>query len=153
MKMMSSPITVSEAAEWYTTPTEEISQGDIVRLIPWGLIEAPITVCQPVNTDKSGRANYFEHGDGRPKRSREFLHASFNTGFGIIVWPDCQIDKAKNQKKPEQRWLVAVAPVIPISKLDLSLHTKVQSFDRAQWFPLPACSLQDTVNTVGRRRF
>jgi hypothetical protein len=138
MMMMSSPITVSEAQNWYITPTVELSQCDIVRSVPWGLIEAPMAICQPANADKTfGKANYYEYGKDRPKSSKEFLHASYKDGLGIVVWPDCQIDKGKNQGSPETKWYAAVAPVIPISMLDPRLHEKVRNFDRAQYFPLP----------------
>ena len=58
--------------------------------------------------------------------------------LGIVVWPDCQIDKPKNQGKPEKDWVAAVAPVVPLSKLASELHSRVKAFRRAQWFPLPA---------------
>jgi hypothetical protein len=126
---------VSESSKWYATPIEALSQGDIVRFSPYGVVEAPLIICQPQD---NGKARYYEHGKNRPKCSKEFAHASFNASCGIVVWPDCQIDKGKNQNKPQKKWFSAIAPVIPISALDPSLHEKIQSLNRAQYFPLPA---------------
>ena len=128
------------ADEWYAPLGGELSQGDIVRDIPFGLIDAPLTVCQPNNTDPAGKSKYWPFSQLPKRRSVEFLHAKFGPelGLGIVVWPDCQIDKRKNQRRPEKEWFAAVAPVVPLEKLASSLHDKVKSFDRPQWFPLPA---------------
>jgi hypothetical protein len=138
--MMSNPITVSEAlAEWYTAISPDLSQGDIVRFVPQGLIDAPMTICQPIdNTAQTGKARYSVIDKSYSQRKGLSLHAKFNIGLGIVVWPDCQIDKGRNQKSPERKWFAAIAPVIPITELDPSLHNNVRAFARAQYFPLPA---------------
>jgi hypothetical protein len=135
--MMSSPTTVSEALlEWYTSVSSEVSLGDIVRLVPYGLIDAPMTICKPANSELNGKAKYYEFAKS-PKGGIEFLHARFTLSVGIVVWPDCQIDKAKNQKKPRDKWFAAIAPVIPTTKLESKLYENVRTFNRAQYFPLP----------------
>jgi hypothetical protein len=126
------------AEDWYSVLGADLSQGDIVRDVPFGLIDAPITICQPNNTAEQGKANYYPLTSIPRRRSVEFLHAKFNLGLGIVVWPDCQIDKPKNQGRPEKEWIAAIAPVIPLSKLASELHSRVKAFKRAQWFPLPA---------------
>jgi hypothetical protein len=126
--------------EWYATLGPDLSQGDIVRTIPWGLIEAPLTICQPANADPMGKSLYFPLDEVPKRRRLEFLHARFELGFGLVMWPDCQIDKAKNQGKPENKWFAGVAPVIPLTTLETNLHDQVRNFNRAQWFPLPARS-------------
>lgn len=132
---------IAAADEWYATLGAALSQGDIIRLAPYGLIDAPLTICQPHNSDARGKSNYYPI-DQVPSKPRklQFLHAAFKMGMGFVVWPDCQIDKLKNQQRPEREWLAAIAPVIPLSTLDDNLHAKVKNFDRAQWFPLPAKS-------------
>jgi hypothetical protein len=137
---MSNPITVSEALdEWYTDVSPDLSQGDIVRFVPQGLIDAPMTICQPAdNSAQVGKARYSVIDKSYSQRKGVFLHARFSMGLGIVVWPDCQIDKGKNQKRPEREWFAALAPVFPITKLDPSLHDNVRTFGRAQYFPLPA---------------
>jgi hypothetical protein len=130
-------MTSEPSGEWYATPGPEVSQGDIVRLVPRGHIGAPITICQPANSDPTGKANYYPVDKVLKRRTLEFLHAKFELGVGIVVWPDCQIDKPRNQGKPERKWLAAVAPVLPLTTIEADLHSAVRSFNRAQWFPLP----------------
>ncbi len=126
------------SGEWYAALGPELSQGDIVRLVPVGHIEAPITICQPANSNPTGKARYYPLDKGLKRHGLEFLHAKFDIGIGIVVWPDCQIDKPKNQGKPEKKWLAAVAPVLPLTKLSVDLHAAVRSLNRAPWFHLPA---------------
>jgi hypothetical protein len=127
-----------DRGECYISVGPDLSQGDIVRIIPFGRIDAPVTICQPSNTKPSGKALYYQLDDLPKRRGVEFLHAKFKLGMGIVVWPDCQIDKPKNQGRPEQEWYAGIAPVIPFSELASNLHDKVRTFNRAQWFPLPA---------------
>ena len=124
--------------EWYEDLGPDLSQGDIVNDVPWGLIDAPLLICQPPNSEPRGRAPYYPIDELPRQRSVQYVLAKYNLGRGIILWPDCQIDKLKNQGKPEKKWFAGVAPVLPLSTLDAKLHDRVLSFRRAQWFPLPA---------------
>jgi hypothetical protein len=131
--MMSNQITVSEALDqWYADLGSDLSQGDIVRFVPHGLIDAPMIVCCPAdNTTQTGKARYSVIDKSYSHRNGTYLHVRFSMGLGIVVWPDCQIDKGKNQKRPEREWFAAIAPVFPITQLDSSLHDKVRTFGRA----------------------
>lgn len=127
------------ADEWYATLGDDLSQGDIVDIVPGGLIEAPLTICQPLNRSEQGKANYAPLAALTKRRGVEFIHAKGDVGLGMVIWPDCQIDKFKNQSRPEGEWFTAVAPVFPIAKIgDTAVHAKVLALNRAQFFPLPA---------------
>jgi hypothetical protein len=128
----------SFAEEWYAAPGETLSQGDIVASVPWGRIDSPLTVCQPANAEPKGKASYYPIDQLPRSRSVQYVHAKFKISIGLVLWPDCQIDKAKNQGRPESDWLAAIAPVIPLSSVPAHLHSKVFQFERAQWFPLPS---------------
>src|SRR5258707_909108 len=97
------------AEDWYAALGADLSQGDIVRDVPFGLIDAPLTICQPPNTAARGKGNYYPIDDLPKHRTIEYLHAKFKLGLGIVVWPDCQIDKPKNQSRPEKEWVAAIA--------------------------------------------
>jgi hypothetical protein len=131
--MDSSPID-----EWYAPLGPGLSQGDIIRVVPSGLIDAPLTICQPPNTSPQGKANYYPIDQLPKHRSVQYLHAKFTLGLGIVVWPDCQVDKLANQKRPETDWFAAIAAVKPLTELPAILHPTIQAFGRAQFFPLPA---------------
>ena len=131
---------MSDSEEWYTASLRaELSQGDIIRLVPTGLIDDPITVCVPENAAQSGKANYAlasqltERSANKPK----FLHARFGMGLGMVLWPDCQIDKQKNQKRPEREWIASVYPIRPLAEIGEEHRSQVAGLERAQWFPLP----------------
>jgi len=131
---------MSDSDDWYTTSLRsELSQGDIVRAVPTGLIDDPITICVPDNAEPSGRARYAlasqltERSANKPK----FVHARFGLGLGMVLWPDCQIDKQKNRERPEREWIAAVYPVRPLSDVPEEHRAEVATLERAQWFPLP----------------
>jgi hypothetical protein len=129
----------SSAKQWYDSPSDEVSQGDIVQVSPYGMIDAPLTICQPYNADEEGKAKYAPLSKLTIRRGVEFLHARFKIAHGLVLWPDCQIDKGKNQNKPEREWFAAVAPIISLAVLpEVEVRQKVMNFERAQWFPLPA---------------
>jgi len=123
--------------EWYAPLGEALSQGDIVDVVPSGLIDAPLTICQPNNTSEIGKSNYWPYEQLPKHRGVEFIHAKGLVGLGMVIWPDCQIDKLKNQGRPQQDWFVGIAPVHPITRLPLPVRSKVTELNRAQYFPLP----------------
>jgi len=127
-----------DSSDWYTTSLRpDLSQGDIIRVVPTGIIDDPLIACVPSNAEPKGKANYApvqEVKTGKPK----FLHARFSMGLGMVIWPDCQIDKLKNQERPANEWFASVAPVKPLSQLDPQYRDTVVALERAQWFPLPA---------------
>lgn len=129
-----------EQAEGFYGPLgESLSQGDIVRVVPTGFIDQPLTVCQPNNKEPEGKA-YYGPPSMRFKPPR-YLHASGEIGLAMVVWPDCQIDKLKEQNRPEKDWIVGVAQIRPLSSLSdksvaANLAEKIFGFQRAQWFPV-----------------
>ncbi len=126
------------AEGWYAPLGESLSQGDIVGVVPHGLIDEPLTICQPHNTAPHGKSNYWPYAHVPRRRNVEFIHARGAVGLGLVVWPDCQVDKLKNQGRPESEWFVGVAPVHPLSKItDARVRDKVTGLNRAQFFPLP----------------
>jgi hypothetical protein len=125
-------------AEWYAPLGDTLSQGDIVDGVPHGLIEAPLTICQPSNTAPEGKAKYWPLDQLPKRRGVEFIHAKGAVGRGMVVWPDCQIDKPKNQDRPLTEWFAAIAAVYPMSRLDAAVRDKVVALNRAQFFPLPS---------------
>ncbi len=123
---------------WYAPLGSDLSFGDIVQNVPSGLIDSPLTICQPHNAEPKGKSLYAPIDQVPKRRAVEFIHAKGFVGLGIVVWPDCQIDKLKNQNRPEKDWFAAIAPVQPMSRLPVEVHEHIQSFNRAQFFPLPA---------------
>lgn len=128
-----------QAEGFYGPLGESLSQGDIVRVVPTGFIDQPITICQPNNKDPKGKAFYAPHDQVDNPKPYRFLHATGSVGLAMVVWPDCQIDKDKNQKRAERKWDVGVAPIRPLSSLGPqadALAGKIFRFERAQWFPV-----------------
>src|SRR5687767_4570466 len=124
-------------AEWYAPLGADLSQGDILDDVPFGLIDAPLTICQPPNKEPRGKGNYRPFAEVTTRRGVEFIHAKGDVGRGMVVWPNCQIDKLKNQQRPVTDWFVAIAAVHPMSRLDAAVRDKVVALNRAQFFPLP----------------
>ncbi len=123
--------------DWYTASLrQEMSQGDIVSLVATGLIDDPLTVCVPDNSSPQGRARYAP-AEAVTTGKQKYLHATFSLGLGMVVWPNCQIDKLKNQGSPMTKWFAAVAPVRPMRDLNPDYRATVVAMERAQWFPLP----------------
>jgi hypothetical protein len=68
----------------------------------------------------------------------EVIHAKGDVGRGMVVWPNCQIDKLKNQNRPKEDWFAGIAAVHPMSRLHSAVRDNVVALNRAQFFPLPA---------------
>lgn len=133
----------SKPPGFYGALADSLSQGDIVKNVPWGVIEAPLTFCRP--DSKPGRAFYAEIAQAQrdPKpftRGPEVIHALGNMPcLGMVIWEDCQIDKMKNQGREERKWYVAVAPLIPLSDLPNEKdRTTIREGRRMAFFPVPA---------------
>jgi hypothetical protein len=134
---MDSSDDINIAEEWYSHLGDLPSQGDIVDVIPQGIIDEPLTICQPHNTDPQGKARYYPYASLPQRRSVEFIHAKGSVGLGMVVWPDCQIDKMKNQGRPQNEWIVGIAPIHPMTRLEAKVRERVADLGRAQYFPLP----------------
>ena len=76
----------------------KLSQGDILRDVPWGQVEAPITICRPDQPKNAeGKARYGAPENMNPKGYRksipELLHVNTLRSRAIVLWHDCQLDK------------------------------------------------------------
>lgn len=118
---------------------EKLSQGDIVSGIPWGLIDAPLTVCRPSDRSKpEGRANYAPVETVKPPfKDVETVFAKARLGFGMVLWHDCQIDKFENQQKSPEKWFAAVAPLIALQENDQEASKAVREGRRRAFFFVP----------------
>jgi hypothetical protein len=127
-------------ADFYAPLGAELSQGDIVAAIPWGLIDDPLTVCRAEDRSKpEGKARYAPVAALRPPpKGVEIIHARAQIGMGMVLWHDCQIDKFKNQGKPETKWFASIAPVVPLQDSDPDAAAAVREGRRRAFFFLPA---------------
>lgn len=138
-------------ASFYVAPSSVLNQGDIVDHVPWGLIEAPTTLCRPNNRTKStGTAFYGSVTDLKDPRpwahDPEFLHGLGWNGLAMVLWHGCQLDKWKNKDietgDDKNRQSRAFAGVAPILSLDCYEHAEgrpdIMSRKHYAFFPLPA---------------
>lgn len=144
----------------YLGTGDRLSQGDLVRLVPWGLIDSPLTVCRPNDAAKTdGKAFYAPHdlitqgGAAFTGGRVETVHAQAKTGIGLVLWHDCEIDKFEEKKQPPEKWFAAVAPVIPTSGLPLATLLQVKEYKRRQFFPLPAMPSVDLPESYADLRY
>lgn len=123
--------------DFYGPLQDRLSQGDLVKAVPWGLIDVPVLVCRPSDaTQLSGKANY------APVKAEGYqglksIHAAASIGPAMVLWHDCQIDKFANQGKPEEKWFAAVAPILPLARVG-DMTEAVRSGQRRAFFFLPA---------------
>lgn len=110
----------------------ELQQGDIIDEVPWGLIEAPTTICRPVDRKQpKGKANYGPATDvTKPaawSHDPEFIHGVGWQGLAVVLWHGCQIDRWKNQGRADlSKAFTGVAPLLPLSRLDPAKHDDVR---------------------------
>ena len=122
--------------EFYAPLAEKLSQGDILRNVPWGLIDAPLTLCRPADRKlDAGKASYGP-AKGRVDafKGQEFIHAVARRSLAMVMWHDCQIDKFENQGKPAEKWFTSVAPVLPCPATEWE---NVFAGRRRAFFPVP----------------
>jgi hypothetical protein len=143
------------ADAFYLPPDPAVlNQGDIIDHVPWGLIEAPTTLCRPNNRQSvNGKAFYGSVEDLKnpPPWSLEpeFVHGVSWEGLAIVLWHGCQLDKWKNQGADQNRLAKAfagVAPILPLDKIQPpEYRQEVVARKHSSFFPLPAF-------TVGERQ-
>ncbi len=163
-KLKNSPIlilTFKMAGSFYRDPPNLLSQGDIVRDVPWGLIEAPTTLCRPIDRKKpNGDARYsavdpwvMKNASGPWSRNPEIIHAVGWQDAAMVLWHDCQIDKSENQERsrPEKEF-AAVAPIHSLDSLrgkdaneTENFHRGVRAGEHHSYFHLPAVTAGDFV--------
>ncbi len=131
-------------AAYYVEPGAKLSQGDLVKDVPWGLLPDPTTVCRPNNKDaEHGKAYYTprhltKQGGVAFGGGTELIHAQARLGMAMVLWHDCEIDKFEEKEKPKEDWFAAVAPVLPLSLIQQAdQRERVVAGDRIQLFPLP----------------
>ena len=134
---------------FYLAPATDLSQGDIVDHVPWGLIEAPTTLCRPVDRQKSsGKAFYGSVAELKKPlpwtHDPEFIHGKSWEGLAIVLWHGCQIDKWKNRdlqsgEDSGARSFAGIAPVIAaVSLQPPELRAEVMAGRHYSFFPLRA---------------
>lgn len=130
---------------FYLEPGSKLSQGDLARNIPWGLIPAPLAVCRPNDKTKDEGGSFYAPHDRIRKGGEAFsngrdetIHASGRLGMALVLWEDCEIDKFEKKKQPPEKWFVAVAPVLPSSRFPPDIWEGVRAGERTQFFHLPA---------------
>lgn len=126
----------------YRSLASDLSQGDILAGIPWGLVESPLIVCRKAGGGKPGTSIALPATDvahAFAKRPKESIHAQAELGFGIVLWHDCEIDKFKEQGREPSRWFAATAPVLPLTNFQSEAERdRVRQADRRMYFHLPA---------------
>lgn len=122
----------------------KLSQGDILRDIPWGLIDTPLTICRPQQPkDAAGKASYgapanFTSPAAFRKAVPEILHMQALQSRAIVLWHDCQLDKFEKQGKPRAKWFTTVAPVFTLSDMEEGSRQIVREGRRRAFFYMPA---------------
>jgi hypothetical protein len=127
----------------YVVADGDLSQGDIVEDIPWGLIEAPFSICRPDNAKlQQGSAKYGPlDGFSKPfDRGTEILHTKAQVSVALVLWHGCQIDKFKQLGKPLGKWFAAIAPVFELARFVTRAdeQANVRAGKHRAYFPLPA---------------
>ena len=128
----------------------DLSQGDIVSAVPWGLVHSPLTVCRPSNAKaQKGPARYAEAAGlsdafRRSKDEKEYIHAKAGQGFGIVLWHDCEIDDFGRRRQP-QKAFVGVAPVFSMAdRVPQDQHREaIRNRRRSALFPLEPLEIDD----------
>jgi len=132
---------VPEIAFYAAELHEKLSQGDIVRDVPWGLVESPLTICRPKQVGHSAGPSTYGPPDSfkNPAAFKDFesLHLRAKRGKAIVLWHDCQIDKFEEQGKPRSKWFTVIAPVFPLSDFDAKGQEHVRAGRRRAFFYLP----------------
>ncbi len=138
----------ADASEpFFSTIPENLTQGDIVRGVPWGVLDHPLTLCrqkQKPEGDTLGVGSFtaIERVKGPAawgKQSIEIIHASARQPeLSMVIWEDCQIDKMMEQGQPAHKWYVAVAPVLNLLKLKEADQETIRAGRRMAFFPIPS---------------
>jgi hypothetical protein len=134
------------AAPFYAELASGLSQGDLVDNVPWGLVEAPVTLCRPDNRKSAtGKAFYGSAAElKRPapwSHDPEFVHGVAWSGLVMVLWHGCQIDKSLNQGGATRaaKAFAAIAPVIELDRFQpAERRIEVRNAQHFSYFPIPA---------------
>jgi hypothetical protein len=124
---------------FYAPLGNSLSQGDIVRGVPWGVITDPVTLCRIQGGPHRATVDNIAEVPSAFKKGQEYILARAELSLGIVLWPDCQIDKFKEQRRPEDRWFASIAPVLPMDpRLPELQRQSVREQRRRAYFYVPA---------------
>jgi hypothetical protein len=128
---------------FYDKLNPKLSQGDILRDVPWGQVESPITICRPDQPKQAdGKAHYGTPENMTPAAYRkdipEFLHLKTLRNRAIVLWHDCQLDKFDEKNKPRAKWFTTVSPIFGFDDLDEPARQVVREGGRRAFFYMPA---------------
>lgn len=128
----------------YIACADEISQGDIVADLPWGVIDSPLIVCRPEDVRahegdaRYGEASAVDRAFALKKRGgKEFVHAKAGRAPGIVLWHNCEIAD-DDRRGNSQRAVVGVAPIFGMERLNEADRQPVRELRRTAMFPLEA---------------
>lgn len=128
----------------YAPLGEALSQGDICRDVPWGVIPSPLVICrpdqpkQPMSKAFCGQVDLINRGGKAYAGRHEMLHFDSVRGLVMVVWDDCEIDKFENRAQDKEKWFAAVAPIHPLARLNPGDREVVMRLERHAFFPLLA---------------
>lgn len=102
------------AQDLYEEPKEEISQGDILELVPHIYLDPPLSVLKPENDSyRTEREPFSQFDDVNGQR----IVAMAKRYRAIVITHDCEIDKTK-------RW--HICPVVSLDRLNSGLQGDVK---------------------------
>jgi hypothetical protein len=134
-------------SESFGPPDPDLDQGDFLLNVPWGLIEAPLTICRPESAKPKGRATYGPEQETKNsfKSGRyEIIHAWGGLQRGVVLWHGCQIDKFKGKKDPSKAF-AGIAPVFVLEERvpNPTDRTAIVAGNHRSFFPLPPFQIGD----------
>jgi hypothetical protein len=104
------------AEELYEPVPQQVSQGDILRVVPHSFLSPPLSKLRPIADNKYEIEP--EPFSAFNEKQGERVLATCKCRIAILVTPDCEIDK------PNRRWLVC--PIKPISELSGSYQNVIR---------------------------
>jgi len=134
---------VAGTPSFYENLHPKLSQGDILRDLPWGEVEVPITICRPDQPKNAeGKARYGPPENMNPGAYRkmlpELLHVTTLRARAIVLWHDCQLDKFEEKGRPRAKWFTTVSPVFPLDDMEEAARQIVREGGRRAFFYMPA---------------
>jgi hypothetical protein len=136
---------------------DDLSQGDVVADVPWGMITDPLIVCLPESgawENKPRRKAFYSPleltSDPPTALSPPFrLAVAVRRGPAMVMWEDCQIEQIKNrqmekrkinsdEKVDPSKWFAAVAPLISEVGWPPDVQAGIARFEYHRYYPVPA---------------
>jgi hypothetical protein len=136
-----SGVPAPELPAFYAPLGPRLSQGDIVRGVPWGLIDSPVLICHSRGAGgRSQTTPMSELPSAFRKKPTEDIHARAQMNLSMVLWHDCELDKFMEQGRSEEKWFGAIAPVVALTDTFPEEHLRkaVREGQRRPYFPLPA---------------